>query len=103
MDIENVMLSEMSHRERQILSDFTYICYLKNKTNEQMTKQEQMYRYIEQNSGFQRRGYCKVDEIVEWNKEIHTSSYKINKPWECYVKYRNVDNNIIIIFYDDRL
>ena len=52
MDIESVMLSEMSYRERQILSDFTYICYLKNKTNEQTTKQEQMYRYREQNSGF---------------------------------------------------
>lgn len=40
-----------------------------------------MYRYREQNSGFQRRGYCKVGETVEGDKEIRTSSYKINKPW----------------------
>ena len=103
MDIQSVMLSEMSDRERQTLSDFTYIQYLKNKPNEQTTKQERMYRYREQNSGLQRRDYCKVGEIVEGNKEIHTSSYKINKPWECYIKHRNIYNNIIIIFYDDRL
>lgn len=55
-----------------------------------------MYRYREQNSGFQRRGYCKVGEIVERDKEIHTSSYEINKPWEYYVKHRNIYSNILI-------
>ena len=35
MDLEGIMLSEMSDRERQILYDTTYMWNLKNKTNEQ--------------------------------------------------------------------
>ena len=49
MDLEGIMLSEMSDRERQILYDFTCMWNLKNKTNEQ-TKQKQSYRYGEQTS-----------------------------------------------------
>lgn len=32
----------------------------------------------------------KVGEIVEKDKEIHTSSYEINKPWEYYVKHQEI-------------
>ena len=34
MDLENIMLSEMSNIEKQILYDITYVWNLKNKTNE---------------------------------------------------------------------
>ena len=33
MDLGNIMLSEMSYRESQILYDITYMLNLKNKTN----------------------------------------------------------------------
>ena len=39
MDLEGIMLSEVSDRERQILYNFTYMWHLKNKINEQ-TKQK---------------------------------------------------------------
>ena len=32
MDLENIMLSEMSDRKRQILCDVNYMCNLKNTT-----------------------------------------------------------------------
>ena len=35
MDLEGIMLSDMSHRERQILYNFTSMWNLKNETNEQ--------------------------------------------------------------------
>ena len=35
MDLEGIMLSEVSYRERQILFDFIYMWNLKNKTNAQ--------------------------------------------------------------------
>ncbi len=34
MDLENIMLSEMSDIEKQILYDITYVWNLKNKTKE---------------------------------------------------------------------
>ena len=41
MELEDIMLSEISQRERQILHDFTYIWNLKNKK----TKQNKTHRY----------------------------------------------------------
>ena len=41
MELEDIMLSEISQRERQILHDFTYIWNLKNKKN----KQNKTHRY----------------------------------------------------------
>ena len=40
MDLENIMLSEMSNIEKQILYDITYVWNLKNKTNELICKTE---------------------------------------------------------------
>ena len=34
MDLENIMLIEMSERERHIVCDITYMWNLKNKTNQ---------------------------------------------------------------------
>ena len=36
MDLEDIVLSEMSDRERQILYDITYMWSLKNNTSEQI-------------------------------------------------------------------
>ena len=49
MVLESNMLNEKSQTERLMLSDFTYMWNLKIKTDEvNMTKQRQIYRYIEQ-------------------------------------------------------
>ena len=43
MDMEGIMLSEnKSDRERQVQYDFTFMCNLKDETNEQ-TKQKRMW------------------------------------------------------------
>ena len=36
MDLEGIMLREISHRERKITYDFTFVWNVKSKTNEQM-------------------------------------------------------------------
>ena len=46
MDLEGIMLSEISQKERKIPYDFTYIWNLKNKA-----KHKQKHRYKEQTSG----------------------------------------------------
>ena len=40
MDLENIMLSEVSQRERQILYDIAYTWNLKNNTNESICTTE---------------------------------------------------------------
>ena len=40
MDLESIMVSEMSDRERQILYDITYMWNLKNNTNESIYETE---------------------------------------------------------------
>ena len=40
MDLEGIMVSEMSDRERQILYDITYMWNLKNNTNESIYETE---------------------------------------------------------------
>ena len=40
MDLENIILSEVSQMERQILYDTTYLWNLKNNTNELIYKTE---------------------------------------------------------------
>ena len=56
MDIEGILLSEMSQRVRSTPYDFTYTWNLKNKTN-QPTKQKQTQRHKEQMVDCQRGGY----------------------------------------------
>ena len=54
MDLEGIMLCEMSDRERQILHDLAYMWNLKEKQTNK--KQKQTHGYKEQTSGCQRRG-----------------------------------------------
>ena len=44
IDLENIMLSEMSDRERQILYDITYMWNLKNKQTTKTKKTSYRYR-----------------------------------------------------------
>ena len=58
MDLEDIMLSEMSDGERQILYDFTHMWNLRNKANKQRKKRErqtkkQIHNYGEQIDGNQ--------------------------------------------------
>ena len=55
MDLEGIMLSEMSDRERQILYDITYHLYVESKKYNKLvniTKKKQTHRYREQTSGY---------------------------------------------------
>ena len=45
MDLEGIMLSEMSERERQILYDITYTWNLKYSKLMNITKKKQTHRY----------------------------------------------------------
>ena len=51
MDLEIIILSEVS--QRQISYGITYMCKLKNDTNE-LTKQKQTHRLRKQTCGYQR-------------------------------------------------
>ena len=55
MDLENIMLSEISHtRERQILCDITYMWNLNIIQMNIYAKWKQTHRYRKQTSGYQR-------------------------------------------------
>ena len=56
MDLEHVMLNEVSDRERQISYGFTYVWNLKNKLNEQNkmeTDSQRTNRWLPEESGVQ--------------------------------------------------
>ena len=66
MDLEGIMLSEISQTEKEKYYIISLICgILKNITNEQM-KQNKNHRYVEQIDGYQRRrglgGWAKMCE-----------------------------------------
>ena len=54
-----------SNRERQVLYDFAYMAYLKNKTNEQAKQIRNNRRYVEQKRSCQRAGGSGRKEIGE--------------------------------------
>ena len=55
MDLESIMLSEMSGRERQISYDITYMWDLKKMIQMNLfTKQKQIHRHRKQINGYQR-------------------------------------------------
>ena len=64
MDLEDIMFSEMSDRERQILHIFIHMWNMKTEASEQI-KQKQTQRYREQSNSCQ-RGEGWEDE---WNSE----------------------------------
>ena len=65
MDLEGIMLSDISQIESQIPYDFTYLWNLKKQNKwTNITKQEQSHRYREQTDDCQRGG----GEEDEWNR-----------------------------------
>ena len=78
MDLEHIMLNEMSDRGRQISYGFTYVWNLKNKINEQNKMKTDRYKQVAAR-GEWGTGWGK---IAESDEERQTSSYKINKPQE---------------------
>ena len=77
MDLENIMLSEMSDRERQILYDITYMWNLKNNANNANVyiKQKQTHRHRKQPYGYQKeegvgegRGTKKEKKLTLFNE-----------------------------------
>ena len=54
MDLEIIIPSEVSQKERQILCDITYMWNLKYDTNELIYKQKQTHRHRKQTYGHQR-------------------------------------------------
>ena len=77
MDLEGIMLSKTSDRERQIPYDFIYIWNLKRKINEHMT-QKQAHRHREQTGGCQQGGdlggWVKKTAILSKYTASHTIS-----------------------------
>ena len=65
MDLQGIMLHEISQTERQILYDFTYMWYLKYKRNNKHNKIKQIYRYTEHTGGCQRERTGDKKEIGE--------------------------------------
>ena len=80
MDREGITLSDID-RERQILRDFTYM-WSPTKQNERtnLTKHKESSRCREQVSARQEVGRWRK-AIGEEDKEVQTSSCKINESW----------------------
>ena len=55
MDLDIIILSAMTERERQIPYDITYMWNLNNNINSLITKQIQTNRHKQQTHGYQRR------------------------------------------------
>ena len=73
MDLEGIMLSDISQRKTNIY-DLTYIQTLNKKTK----KQNGIHRHGEQTVGCQRWGWD-MHEMGEGGQKVQTSSYKISK------------------------
>ena len=52
--ILDIVLGEMSGRERQVLSNITYMWNLRNKPNEMYRQKQKQTRHRKQTSGYQR-------------------------------------------------
>ena len=75
MDLENIILSEVS--QRQILYDIAYMWILKNNTNELTYKPLIDSQTQKTNYGYQ-RGRGGRDKLGIWDQQIHTTIYKID-------------------------
>ena len=68
IDLEDIMLNEISQTKTNTIWFHLYVQWnLKNKTNEQTTKQKQTHSYSEQTGGCQRGWECRMSEIGEGN------------------------------------
>ena len=80
MQLETIMLSEISQTEKEIYHMISLICGIsKKKTDKWTNTVKQNYRYTEQSGICQRERRRK--EIVEGDYQVQTFSCKINESW----------------------
>ena len=66
------------------------ICGIKNKNQKQKTtKQRKPSSYIQNTDRWLPEARWGVAEMGEGSQKVQTSSYKINKSWECNVQHGN--------------
>ena len=83
MDLEDIVLSDISHKEKEKYLWFHLYVDLKKNPNPHThththTHTQRIHRYREQIGSCQRNGYV-VEEMGEVGQKVQTSSYKINK------------------------
>ena len=83
MDLEGIVLSEMSGRKKQILYVFTYMWNLKKK-NKTHSKSKTDSQIQNQTNGYQ-RGMEEKYKISEGNLKLQPTSCKIDELWGCNV------------------
>ena len=84
MDLDGIMLSEISQREKEKHCMFSLICGIKKTKQKNTTKQSHTHRYKEQTGSCQR---VEVSDKGERDEEVQTSSYKMNTSQGCNVHY----------------
>ena len=91
MDLENIILSEVSQEEEDKYHMIPLItCNLKYDTNEFM---KQTHRHRQQIYGYQRRKVWRRDKLGLFNRQIQTTIYKINKILQ-YSTENNIQNPV---------
>ena len=63
MDLEIVILSELSHTEKEKSYDITYRCYLKNDTNKDISTEKYYHRFIKKTCGSPTGKVCGLDTL----------------------------------------
>ena len=76
MDLENIMLSEISHRKTNDVGFHLYVESKGKKKQNKKKKKSLPHRYTEQTGGYQRQG---VWNMGEGGQIVQASSYKMNK------------------------
>ena len=89
MKLENVVLTEMSDKERQILYDITYMQNLKYSTNECIYKRETDTQIQITNYLLVTTGEMEGDGANQ-GYEIQTTTYKIDKQQANIIQHREL-------------
>ena len=76
--ILDIVLGEMSGRERQVLSNITYMWNLRNKPNEMYRQKQKQTRHRKQTSGYQGEREAGRDKLGAWDEQIQTTVYQID-------------------------
>ena len=91
MDLEFIILSEESQRERQISYAITYLWNLKKMIQMNLfTKQKQIHRHRKQTYVYQKGKGTGVgrDKLGIWDEHKHTTMYKVGKQQGPTVQHR---------------
>ena len=92
MDLESIMQSEVSQKEKNKYRTLTPTCGIqKNGTDETICKAGQRHRRREQTCGHG-GGEREWDELGDWDWHIHTTMCKIDSQWEPAVQHRELSS-----------